>query len=83
MFALRYRKTGRLVGVYASANDGDFCVSVQCRLSLLSNNVWVVTDHSVAKKAAKTNTEWYNASYTTPENPYVGELEVVELVVKE
>jgi hypothetical protein len=84
MFALRSKKTGQLITFYSSANEGDFCVSVHFELvdSKYPDNVWVVTSREVAEKAAITNTEWYNASFDTPENRYVGDLEVVELVVK-
>lgn len=42
---------------------------------------WLVTDPNVAEVAARTNTEWYNADYTTPVNPYAGKCEVVKLVM--
>lgn len=72
------------MSVYASSNgDGDFCGEITYRLTTRSGNVWVVTRRDIAEEAAVNDIEWYNAGYETPENSYIGDLEVVELVIKE
>ena len=83
MHGLRHKETGNLCGFDVSSNYGaDFAVDVAFCLSKFSNeNVWLVPSREMAEKAAVTNTNWYNAGYNTPENPYVGELEVVEVTL--
>ena len=83
MFALRNKKTGKLMGfTFTTNSDGDFCTEVEFSLCDYSDSIWIVTDRAVADKAATTNTDWYNAGFDTPGNRYVGELEVVELEIK-
>jgi hypothetical protein len=84
MFALRHIKSGELMGFYTSSNgDGEFCTSEEFILDITTDNIWVVYDRKVAEKAANTDTEWYNAGYSTPRNYYIGKLEVVELQIKD
>ena len=82
MFALKYKDTGKLVGFYATSLDGEISPDVIYRLSHSGDNFWVTTSRAVAEKAAVTDTEMYNADFDTPINPYIGKLEVVELVLK-
>jgi hypothetical protein len=83
MFALKNIATGKLMGVYGSSNsEGEFCVGVEYILSESMDNVWVVYDRDTAEFAAKNDAPWYNSSYETPSNSYVGRLEVVELFVR-
>lgn len=83
MFALRFKKgtpyAGQLVSVYARSDYEDS--NVEYMLSSPGASIWVVHNRDHAERAAVTNAEWYNASYTTPSNEYVGQLEVVELKV--
>lgn len=84
MFALRLKKTGELMGFYASSNgDAEFATDVVYRLTPNSfNNVWIVKNRNLAVEANKNSAEYYNADYETPHNDYVGECEVVELEIK-
>ena len=82
MFALRKKGTDKLMGFSSTNNDdSNFCSEVSYYISTYNQNVWVVYDRSIAEKAAITNTPWYNADYETPQNEFVGQLEVVELGV--
>lgn len=79
---------GQLVRWTSASNDGaEYAVSTRFELSYDASTdqtaepVWVVFDRETAEKVAVTHTEWFNAGYSTPENPYVGLLEVVELEV--
>ena len=82
MFAVKYKKTGKVLGFSTSANQGEFCVDVTYEFWEYSDNIWVVADRRVAERAASSTSEWYNADFDTPMNAYVGECEVVEVVVK-
>lgn len=83
MFALRHKKTGKLMSVYASSNEGsDCCVSVRYSFTI-GGSPWVVNNRSTAETAMNTSEAWYNADYESPQNRYIGQLEIVELTVKE
>ena len=83
MFALRHTKTGNLLGVSGTGNDPESeSTGVSYELNEWGNNVWVVTDRHTAETVAHSISEWYNATYDSPENPFVGKCEVVELKVK-
>ena len=85
MFALRDKENGKLVGFETESNDGDssvgFCVGTTFTLSFDVENVWVTTCKQTALEVSKFSESWYNASFSSPVNPYVGILEVVELKV--
>jgi hypothetical protein len=74
---------GRLLSFYTESNEGaDFCCSVAFTLDDSSDNVWLVEDRETAERAAVANTEWFNASYNTPMNPFAREaLRVVEVTL--
>lgn len=82
MFALRHVDSfAKLVGFRVESNhDADFCTGVEFILDVDAGNVWVTTSYAVAERAAATSSEWYNATFDNPNNPYVGKLQVVELV---
>lgn len=82
-YGLKHTETGNLVGFDTNATDGEFCVDVSFQLDKDSDNLWVVMDRTVAENVCYGESPaWYNQSFTSPGNPYVGKLEVVELVVK-
>lgn len=83
MFALRDKETGDMVGFETESNDGEFCVDTVFTLSLDVENVWVTSCRQTALEVSKFSESWYNASFSSPVNPYVGKLEVVELKVGE
>jgi hypothetical protein len=80
LFGLKNKKTGELMRVYVSANEGDFCTSIEHRLDTSDYNpLWLVVDRKIAELAAINDTGWYNAGFETPSNAFVGQLEVVEI----
>ena len=75
---------GKLVEFRTSSNgDADFCVSITYSLTEGGDGLWTTSEKKVAEYVASNDTIWYNADFRTPKNPYVGMLEVVELIVKE
>ncbi|RLB66581.1 MAG: hypothetical protein DRH08_05835 [Deltaproteobacteria bacterium] len=80
MYGLYSTEHKRLLGVTASATDGDYCGDIAYSLSLFypSDDLWIVCDRKVAEAVAGTDTKWYNADYNSPRNSYAGKLEVVE-----
>lgn len=94
MFALRYnpkkviKRNQQYVGKFASVTarstgDAEFCGGeLAYALVFYGENVWVVTDRTVADAVAETDTPWYNADYTSPGNDWAGDWDVVELEVK-
>lgn len=68
-----------------SNSESDYCTSVAFELEggEYNENIWCVKEREEAQYAAEYNTGWYNASYLTPINRFVGEWEVVELKIKE
>lgn len=88
MFALRSKTYKTLAGVCSSSN-GDDAEGTDVEFSLdrrqdyrWGSSIWCVNDRAVAEKAAVTSCAWYNATYETPKNEYIGDWEVVELVLK-
>lgn len=76
------RLNGQLMSVATRQNKPGECVEVTHTLVLGAGDMpWIVEFKDIAEKASGTNTPWYNASYDTPVNNYVGELQVVRLEV--
>jgi hypothetical protein len=82
MYGLLHKPTKSLVGFTTTAGGEEFCGDVEYSLSRGADNVWLVPTRKNAEKVANTNTEWYNRGYTSPENDYVGDLKVVEVVME-
>lgn len=84
-YGLRVKGTEDLLTYSTSANEGDFCVSIQHTIGNSKyDNVWLVDSPTTAKKAATTNTPWYNADYESPSHESWiedAELEVVEVTL--
>lgn len=72
---------GELIGFDSSANeDNGECVGVTFTLCKYTHeNIWLVSNKDKAIKASVYSTEWYNACYESPQNPYVGQCEVFEV----
>ena len=83
-YGLRHKKTGKILGVSSSSNEGqDFCGDVSFRLSLHSDVMWSVDTLLNAEYVRNFSTEWYNADYTAPTNEFEPEeLEVVEIAIE-
>jgi len=82
-YGLRLKNTGELLGVSASSNEGsDCCVDTAYTLSTGCDNQWLVEDKLQAAYVRMFSTEWYNADYDTPINPYKPEeVEVVKVTM--
>jgi hypothetical protein len=81
-YGLRHIESGNLCGFITTANcEGDFCNEISHELTWITGDeIWLVSERSEAEYARTHNTEWFNAGYMTPENPYnPDELEVVEI----
>lgn len=79
-FGIRIVGEEKPLGFYTSRGGEEFCVSVEYELDKHSDNVWMVDTYEQAKNAMETDTEWFNADYETPKNPYTHlQLEVVEI----
>jgi len=64
---------GKALGFNTRSNDGcEFCNSVTYDLDIYGDGVWLVSNKLYADRACITSCEWYNASYETPENSYIG-----------
>lgn len=74
---------GKPLGWESYSNEGgEYCVATQFSLDKTSDIPWLVTCKDHAEKAMIESTAWYNASYTSPTNPYVGQaLEVFEVEI--
>jgi hypothetical protein len=75
---------GSLLGFTTQSNDGADCsVSVQYTLepSKYSENLWLVETQGAAEFVANTSTDWFNAGYETPTNPFVGQCRVVKVTL--
>jgi hypothetical protein len=80
-YGLLHKKSGHLVGVTTESGDGCDGVSVIHTLDHDSNLKWIV-DKITASYVRMFSTEWYNARYDTPINPYEPEeLDVVLIEV--
>lgn len=84
MFTLRFIGTEKLVGFEVNSNsEGEFCAPNEFILTDWEDDpIWVVRSRQIAENAAKYSTQWFNAGFETPNNPFVGHLEVVELSIK-
>ena len=73
---------GKLLGFNTSENSEDSeSVSVSYELDHFPDNVWLVDTAEHAEWVRLNNTEWYNASYETPKNPYKPEkLKVAKVI---
>jgi len=80
-YGLRSKKSGKLIGFSTEGNSED-CEGVSVTYSLLENAVspWLVDFPEHAEYVRLNSTDWYNADYKTPINPYESdELEVVRV----
>lgn len=78
----KYRRP--YLGVTCSGNeDVEFCGTYSASLDPYSDSIWTQGSLEKAEMVANSNIEWYNSDLDTPQNPYEGQLEVVEFVLKE
>lgn len=82
LYGLRLKNSVELLSFMASANpDAEelFAISVEFSLEAPDDTVWLVDSWEKANRA-RMPTEWYNASYFTPNHTFnPDELEVVEV----
>ena len=66
-YGLLHKKSNKLVGFKTESNEGGYaCNSETYRLSLDSDNVWIVKNKIVASYVRMNSTPWYNSDYETP-----------------
>lgn len=80
-FGLRYKESGAILGYEVRPGSGKYaCVDEIHNLVHDGNNMWLVSDPRHAEWVRLYPTDWYNASYDTPEHHYEPEeLEVVSV----
>lgn len=87
-YGLRKKGSKDLLGYdFSSNDDGEFCGSETYYLTEnFGENKWLVDSPEHAEYVRLHSTEWYNASLSTPENPYIKEkcdIEVVKVEIEE
>lgn len=84
LYALRHLPTGMLLSISVRGNgdDADFCndTSVEFELASGDDIIWTTPSIKDALAALVEDTPWYNSTTSSPQNPFAGELELVELV---
>lgn len=87
-YAILHEPTKKFLGFSMTSNsDANFCSDITVSLDSdpkYSDNIWATTSKENAIKASIKDTEWYNADYESPRNPFAekgiaDELRVVEL----
>jgi len=76
-YGLSYK--GKLLGYDTMTSNDDYCVDIEYELDDTTENVWLVKRKEVAEKAAISTAKWYNATYESPVNRFIGELKVVKV----
>lgn len=84
LYGLYSEKQKALLGFSVSANcDGEFCGDTSFELTTRhsSEAPWCTPSKENAEIVSVSSTEWYNASYDSPEwdSKYLGKLTVVDL----
>ena len=67
--------------VTSNPDDGE-CDPVAFSLNLNGDQVWLVDKQETAEKVSKASSEWFMASYNSPDNIYAGECKVVAVTVE-
>lgn len=83
-YALREKKTGKMVGYDERMNTGDMCNDTTVELSMHSSKVWTCSEAWRAEWVKNTSTEWYNSSLQTPKHGFdidPDEFEVVKYTI--
>lgn len=82
-YGLRLKGTKKILGYYIRSNsDADFCVPNSYVLCSSEDNLWLVSSPEQAEYVRNYSTEWYNAGYESPQNPFKPEeLEVVKVSI--
>lgn len=84
MYALRRVSTGQFIGFTVSPSySNEFCGETVWTLEESDTQLWVTASFSEAVRAACNSTPWYNACFSTPINPFVGDIEIVSLLESE
>lgn len=79
-YGIREKSSGLIYGVDTSANNGDFCESVEYSLSSSSDNVWLMDSYGQVDYVIKNPSKWYNANYYTPSHDIIiDEVEIVKI----
>lgn len=66
-YGLLHKKSNKLVGFEVESNEGGYaCGENTYKLSLSSENIWIVKDKFTASYVRINNTPYYNSKYETP-----------------
>jgi hypothetical protein len=81
-YALKHKKSNKLVGYSICSNSGDFCCDEQYILCSSEEKIWYVDTPEHAEWVRNNSTKWYNAGYDTPTHYFkADELEVVKVEI--
>jgi hypothetical protein len=83
-YGLLHKKSGKIVGYETQSNAGGYaCCDTAHTLDANSHLMWIVEDELNAAFVRMFSTEWYNAGYETPTNPYKPEeLRVIKIRIE-
>lgn len=86
LYALRFIKTKKIVGVEINSDytlegdDNDYVIPyTEYRLSEDDEKIWCSAFKSIAEQIVERTTNYGETSFSFPYNPYIGQLEVVEI----
>jgi hypothetical protein len=79
-YGLFHKKSKSIVGVTSDFDNSGESVGTYYTLSYNQEPLWIVKDKIGASYVRLNSTEWYNAGYDTPINPYEPEeLQVIKI----
>jgi hypothetical protein len=80
-YGLRIKETGEILKAVAALNeDCDFCVDISYTIRPGMGIEWMVDAPTDAEYVRNNSTEWYNASYNTPDHGFKpDDLEVIRI----
>ena len=82
-YGLFHKKSKSLLGVISESDDSGESIGTFYTLSYNQDPLWIVNSKLTASYVRLNSTEWYNAGYETPVNPYdPDELDVVHIELK-
>lgn len=78
LYALRFKNSGELARLAVSGLDT--CGGYSADLCKYSNTVWTTTSRETAERVSSKGVHWFDSSVESPENPYVGTEDALEVV---
>lgn len=82
-YGLFHKNKNSLLGVDSESDNSGESIGTYYTLSYNQDPIWMVKNKLIASYVRVFSTEWYNAGYETPINPYEPEeLDVVKIEVR-